>query len=169
MGPDSGTLSTLVYIGLGSNLQDPSRQVFSAFAALADLPSSRLVNCSRLYRSPPLGPPGQPDYVNAATLLDTGLGPLELLDALQAIERSRGRHRDGTRWGPRTLDLDLLLYGDQTMENKRLRLPHPDMHRRAFVLVPLADIAPPDLLIPGKGVLHELVEACDCSAVVSLG
>lgn len=172
VGPPS-TLETRVgahaYVGLGSNLQDPGRQVSSALDALAGVPYSHLRRRSRLYCTPPLGPPGQPDYVNAAALLDTGLSPLELLDALQALERSRGRRGGGERWGPRTLDLDLLLFSDRIMNSERLCLPHPEMHRRAFVLVPLADIAPPDLLVPGKGVLNELLQACDCSCVVPLG
>ena len=159
----------LAYIGIGSNLRNPYRQVSSAFDALAGLPSSHLMRKSQLYRSPPVGPPEQPDYVNAAALLDTGLGPLELLDALQAIERSHGRRRDGARWGPRTLDLDLLLLGNLVLNSQRLCLPHPEMHRRAFVLVPMSDIAPPGLVVPGKGALTDLLRACDCSLVVPLG
>ena len=158
----------LAYIGIGSNLLNPNRQVSSAFDALAGVPQSRLMRRSRRYRTPPLGSPDQPDYVNAAALLDTGLGPFELLDVLQAIEKSHGRLRGGERWGPRTLDLDLLLFGNLTLESQRLCLPHPHMHRRAFVLVPMADIAPPDLAVPGKGVLADLLRTCDCSFVVPL-
>lgn len=158
----------VAYIGIGSNLRDPLRQVHKALRALAELPVSRLLEQSSCYRTTPLGPPGQSDYVNAAALLETELGPLELLDALQAVERSHGRSRGGKRWGPRTLDLDLLLYGGRTMASERLRLPHPEMHRRGFVLVPLADIAPATLPIPGAGRLQELLLACDNTGIVPL-
>ena len=156
------------YVGIGSNLQDPLRQVRNAFQALAQLPASRLIKRSPCYRTPPLGPPGQPDYVNAVALLETELAPLELLDALQAVERLHGRSRSGKRWRPRTLDLDLLLYGDRSMDSGRLSLPHPEMHRRAFVLVPLADVAPPVLSVPGAGRLQDLLLACDNTGIVPL-
>lgn len=151
----------LAYVGLGANLGDPVRQLRTALSALCALPRCWLLRRSSLYRTPPLGPPGQPDYVNATALLETDLTPLELLDALQGIERSRGRRRDGERWGPRTLDLDLLLFGSRIMAEARLSLPHPRMHRRAFVLVPLAEIAPADLVLPGAGVLRDLLRDCD--------
>lgn len=149
------------YVGLGANLDDPAGQLRRALKALSNLPACRLLRHSSLYRTPPLGPPGQPDYVNAAALLETELTPLELLDALQGIERAQGRRRDGERWGPRTLDLDLLLFGSRVLDSERLRLPHPQMHRRAFVLIPLAEIAPADLRIPGAGVLGELLRECN--------
>jgi 2-amino-4-hydroxy-6-hydroxymethyldihydropteridine diphosphokinase len=136
-------------IGLGSNLDDPVRQVGSALDELAGLPLSRLLRRSSLYRSPPMGPTDQPDYVNAAALIETALEPLELLDVLQAIEAAHGRRRE-LRWGPRTLDLDLLVYGDLRLDHPRLTLPHPGIAGRAFVLVPLAEIAP-DLELPGTG------------------
>lgn len=145
----------LAYLGLGSNLDDPLRQVRDALTEVADLPESRLLRRSSLYQTPPLGPPGQPDYVNAVAAVETALPPLALLDALQAIEARHGRVR-GEHWGPRTLDLDLLLYGTQTIASPRLRVPHPQMHRRAFVLVPLAEIAP-DLEVPGLGPLGSLL------------
>jgi 2-amino-4-hydroxy-6-hydroxymethyldihydropteridine diphosphokinase len=155
-------------IGLGSNLEDPIRQVRSALAELAGLPRSQLLLQSSLYRSPPMGPAGQPDYVNAAALIETALEPLELLDALQAIEAAHGRLR-GLRWGPRTLDLDLLVYADLRLQHPRLVLPHPGIGQRAFVLVPLAEIAP-DLVIPGTGsvaaaaaaVAGEIERIADC-------
>ena len=137
------------YVGLGSNLDGPVLRVRKAIEALARLPRSALVATSRLYRSEPLGPPGQPDYVNAAVALDTALDPVALLDRLQAIEVQHGRER-GLHWGPRTLDLDLLLYGDLQMHTARLTLPHPHLHERAFVLQPLLDIDP-DLAVPGLG------------------
>jgi 2-amino-4-hydroxy-6-hydroxymethyldihydropteridine diphosphokinase len=148
------------FVGLGSNLDDPTGQVRRALLELAQLAESRLLRHSGLYRSPPMGPQDQPPYVNAVAMLQTALAPLELLDALQALERAHGRRRT-TRWGPRTLDLDLLLYGDLQIEHPRLRVPHPGMAQRAFVLVPMAEIAP-DLEIPGLGVLRAV--AVDGSA-----
>lgn len=159
------TIPNPAYIGIGSNLQEPLQQVCQALDALAALPSSRLLAHSRLYRTPPLGPSGQPDYVNGAALLNTELEPLALLDELQGIELQQGRRRNGERWGPRTLDLDLLLYSDHRIETPRLQLPHIQMHRRAFVLLPLLDIAGPDLSIPGRGILGELAAACDATGV----
>ena len=144
-------------IGLGSNLADPVAQVQQAFAALARLPDSRLVGRSSLWRSTPMGPADQPDYVNAVAMLETGLAPLDLLDALQAIEQEQGRVRDGTRWGPRTLDLDLLLYGETTMNDTRLIIPHPGLCERDFVLVPLLEVAGPEWPVPRHGRLGKLI------------
>ncbi len=152
------------YLGLGSNLADPPAQLRRALAALARLPDSRLQAVSGLYRSPPMGPPDQPDYVNAVARLDTRLSPLALLDRLQAIERAQGRVR-GIHWGPRTLDLDLLLHGRARMRTERLVLPHPGLHERPFVLVPLAEIAP-RLVLPGGAVVAELAAACSPDAAV---
>ncbi len=137
------------YIGLGSNLDSPAEQVLQAFAELATLPETQLRAASSLYRSRPLGPGDQPWYINAAAALDTRLAPEALLDALQAIEAAHQRVRE-VRWGPRTLDLDLLLYGDQLIRSARLTVPHPEMCRRNFVLVPLLEIAP-DLIHPETG------------------
>ncbi len=159
---------TSAFIGLGGNLQNPRQQVLDAFEALAGLPRSILDKRSLLYRSEPLGLPGQPDYVNAVALLRTALAPLELLDRLQRIEHAMGRVRDGRRWGPRVIDLDLLLYGGRRMNHPRLKLPHPELHHRAFVLIPLADVAPRGLRIPGHGPLQELYERCDPQGVTSL-
>ena len=143
------------YLGLGANLDDPARQVRRAFDELAALPASRLVSRSPLYKSPPLGPPDQPDYINAVAALETTLPPLELLAALRAIEVRHGRTRVGSRWGPRSLDLDILLYGDLMLDSPELRLPHPGLHERAFVLYPLYDVAP-ELEVPGRGRVREL-------------
>lgn len=148
-----------VYIGLGSNLAEPRRQLEAALAALARLPHCRLVAVSSLYASDPLGPPDQPRYVNAAAALDCELTPLELLDALQAIEREQGRERKAERWGPRTLDLDILLFGDLQLDEERLTVPHYHMHARAFVLYPLAEIAP-DLRLPDGQALQTLLDCC---------
>lgn len=140
--------STRAWVGLGGNLGDPARQVGAALDALAALPKTRLEARSRLYGSRPMGPPDQPDYVNAVARLRTALAPHALLDALQAIEQRAGRQRGATRWGPRTLDLDLLLYGDACRADERLTLPHPGIAERPFVLVPLAELDP-GLSIPG--------------------
>jgi len=149
-----------VYIGIGSNLQQPIEQVKQALQRLAEIPQTRLITCSPLYRSAPLGPADQPDYINAVAALATELAPLDLLDALQTIEQQQGRVRSGERWGPRTLDLDLLLYGEQEIAIDRLIVPHPGLGERNFVLYPLYDIAGEDLQIPGLGLLGELLQAC---------
>ena len=139
-----------VYVGLGSNLQLPARQVDEAFDRVAGIPHSRLVLRSSLYRSAPFGGIEQPDFVNAVAGLLTTLDPGEFLAALQAIEKRQGRERDGARWGPRVLDLDLLAYGNLTVEDPGLTVPHPGIAERNFVLLPLGEIAP-DLVIPGLG------------------
>jgi 2-amino-4-hydroxy-6-hydroxymethyldihydropteridine diphosphokinase len=138
------------YVGIGSNLGDPVAQATFAFDALARIADTRLVARSPLYRSRPLGPPDQPDYVNGAAGLRTRLSASDLLDALRAIEDARGRRRAGPRWGPRTLDLDLLLHGDCALTTKRLTLPHPGLTARNFVVYPLADIAPTLVLPDGR-------------------
>ena len=147
------------YVGLGSNLEQPVGQITRAFDELAALPHTRLTAHSPLYRSPPMGPQDQPDFVNAAAALETALEPQALLQALLAIEAEHGRRRDSTRWGPRSLDLDLLLYGDTVLDTPGLVLPHPGMHERAFVLYPLADMAP-ELSVPGHGSVQALLARC---------
>lgn len=147
---------TTVYIGLGSNLDAPRQQLASALAELGRLPDTDRCTASSLYRSRPVGPQDQPDYVNAVAALDTRLAPLDLLDRLQAIEQQHGRRRDGVRWGARTLDLDVLLYGDAIINSPRLIVPHPEMTNRGFVLKPLHELAP-DLEIPGVGTASELL------------
>ncbi|OOG23796.1 2-amino-4-hydroxy-6-hydroxymethyldihydropteridine diphosphokinase [Thioalkalivibrio denitrificans] len=150
----------IAYVGLGSNLENPVDQVSKGLEALERLPRTRCLARSSLYTSPPMGPPGQPDYVNAVACLATGLSALELLEALMAVERTHGRLRDGTRWGPRTLDLDILLYGDARIDSPQLRVPHPGIPERPFVLYPLAEIAPGDLDLPGLGSLTGLKAGC---------
>ncbi len=145
-------------VGLGSNLADPPAQLQRAFEALADLPGTQLTARSSLYRSVPIGPPGQPDYCNAAALLDTELSAAALLEALIGIERAAGRRRGALRWGPRILDLDLLAYGDAVIDEPGLRVPHPQIAQRNFVLVPLAEIAP-DWELPGLGSVAERAAA----------
>lgn len=147
------------YIGLGSNLDDPQAQLAKAIAALRNLPESRLTALSRVYRSCPMGPADQPDYLNAVVMLDTRLEPEALLDALQAIEKEQRRVRGPQRWGPRTLDLDLLLYGAEVIDTDRLKVPHPGIAERNFVLYPLSDIAP-ELVLPDGRSLRELLAQC---------
>ena len=148
-----------VYIGLGSNLAEPRKQLQAALTAIAELPNSHLAATSSLYASDPLGPPDQPRYVNAVAALDTGLEPLQLLDALQRIEQEQGRVRKAERWGPRTLDLDILLFGSRQLAEERLTVPHYHMHARAFVLYPLAEIAS-ELLLPDGRSLQQLLADC---------
>jgi len=146
------------YIGLGSNLADPRGQLALAIAALGRLPSSRLLSVSAFYRSHPMGPQDQPDYLNAVAKLQTTLAAEALLDALQAIEQSQGRVRE-RRWGPRTLDLDLLLYGVQRIDTPRLQVPHPGLLQRNFVLYPLQELEP-DLVFPSGESIKECIASC---------
>ena len=147
------------YIGLGSNQANPASQLRQALAALAALPASQLIACSRLYQSAPMGPPDQPDFINAVACVDTALTPLQLLDQLQAIEQRQGRERKGERWGPRSLDLDLLLYADQTIDLPRLQVPHYGLAQRDFVLRPLAELAP-SLTLPDGRTIAGLLQQC---------
>lgn len=151
---------SLVHVALGSNLDRPRRQIAQAVEALAALPQTRLVARSHDYATPPWGLAEQPEFVNAVVALDTALDPHALLRALLAIERAQGRDRTGPRWGPRTLDLDLLLHGDRVIDDGALVLPHPRIAERAFVLLPLADIAP-DLVVPGHGTVAALLARVD--------
>jgi 2-amino-4-hydroxy-6-hydroxymethyldihydropteridine diphosphokinase len=138
------------YVALGSNLDDPARQVEAAFGQLAAVPESRLVLRSRLWKTRPMGPQDQPDFVNAVAGLLTRLEARPLLESLAAIEQRMGRVAPPRRWGPRVIDLDLLLLGDETRQEPGLTLPHPGLHQRNFVLYPLAEIAA-DLWVPGHG------------------
>ena len=147
-----------IYIGMGSNLAAPDQQLRSAIQALAQLPDTCVTGVSAFYQSDSLLP-GQPRYTNAVAALDSRLAPLDLLDALQAIENDQGRERL-ERWGPRTLDLDILLFGDRLIDEPRLKVPHDQMHLRAFVLYPLAELAPAALQLPDGKRLSALLEAC---------
>ena len=149
---------SLAYVALGSNLQHPAAQITHAFAALDALPDSHVLKRSSLYKTPPMGYENQPDFINAATLLETTLAPLDLLEKLLAIETAQGRERSFAN-APRVLDLDLLLYDDLVMNTPTLTLPHPRLHERGFVLFPLAEIAP-NLLIPQLGSVADLLAAC---------
>lgn len=147
-----------IYIGMGSNLADPAEQLRSAVNALGQLPETELVGVSAFYQSDSLLP-GQPRYTNAVAALDSALAPLDLLDALQAIENDQGRERL-ERWGPRTLDLDILLFGDRLIDEPRLKVPHYHMQERAFVLYPLAELAPENLRMADGRTLADLLAAC---------
>ncbi|HEA0343527.1 TPA: 2-amino-4-hydroxy-6-hydroxymethyldihydropteridine diphosphokinase [Salmonella enterica] len=138
---------TIAYIALGSNLASPLEQVNAALKAIADIPDSRIVAVSSFYRTPPLGPQDQTDYLNAAVALDTALAPEELLNYTQRIERQQGRERKAERWGPRTLDIDIMLFGDKIINTERLTVPHYDMKNRGFMLWPLFEVAP-ELIFP---------------------
>jgi 2-amino-4-hydroxy-6-hydroxymethyldihydropteridine diphosphokinase len=148
-----------VYIGLGSNLALPEKQLQAACVSLAALPDSEFIQCSSLYRSQPMGPQEQPDYVNAVALIKTALSPDTLLQQTQLIENQQGRTRKANRWGPRTLDLDMLLFGQQQLDSEYLIVPHYGMKLREFVLYPLFEIAP-DLILPCGEKLSELVMKC---------
>ena len=156
--------SAQVYIGLGSNQGDAIDNVCRAIEELGHSSSIQLLRCSSLYRSAPVGYLDQPDFVNAVCQVNTGLSAEDLLEELQQLEQKAGRRRDGVRWGPRVLDLDLLLYDNAVLQSEMLVVPHPRMHQRAFVLYPLQEISP-GLQIPGQGSVDELAELCagqDC-------
>ena len=154
------------FIGLGANLGDPAAAIGDACDALAALPDTRLTACSPLYRSAPVGVSGQPDYINAVARLETRLAPEALLEALLRIEAGAGRTRE-FHMAPRTLDMDLLLHGETRIDTPTLHLPHPRMHLRAFVLRPLADLAP-ELMIPGVGRVADLLPAVADQAIEPL-
>jgi 2-amino-4-hydroxy-6-hydroxymethyldihydropteridine diphosphokinase len=145
-----------VYIGLGSNLDDPQSQLKKAIIAMEMVPSTSVVKTSSFYRSKPVGPQDQPDYINAVVELDTELSASVLLDYLQGIENEQGRERK-IKWGARTLDLDILLFGDEIINDDRLQIPHVEMQNRGFVLLPLNEILP-DCIIPGVGAVSSLLQ-----------
>jgi 2-amino-4-hydroxy-6-hydroxymethyldihydropteridine diphosphokinase len=160
-------MTVRAYIGIGSNLDQPAARVQAAFGELERLPGTRLTARSSLYGSRPMGPADQPDFVNAVVGVDTRLPAAGLLQALAQIEDRQGRERGAEQWGPRTLDLDLLLYGEQCITTPALTVPHPGMHERDFVLVPLAEIAG-DLEVPGHGPLSALTSCCESHDLVRL-
>ena len=149
---------TLAYIAIGSNLASPLEQVNAAVQALGEIPESRIVAVSSFYRTPPLGPQDQPDYLNAAVVLETALPPETLLDNTQRIELQQGRVRKAERWGPRTLDLDIMLFGHDVITTERLTIPHYDMKNRGFMLWPLFEVAP-DLTFPDGISLKAILES----------
>ena len=147
------------YLGLGSNLGDSVATLKSACLAIAAVDGIQLLALSAFYRSKPVGPQDQPDFVNAAVRVGTSLSAEQLLDTLQAIENQHGRVRT-QHWGPSTLDVDILLYDDQQIATERLRIPHPEIPFRGFVLYPLQEIAPAELAIPGLNSLSTLIASC---------
>jgi 2-amino-4-hydroxy-6-hydroxymethyldihydropteridine diphosphokinase len=156
------------YVGLGSNLQGPTRQLENAFELLAEIPATRLIRKSSLYRSAPFGGVEQPDFVNAAAALMTRLSAAELLRELQRIEDARGRERGDVRWGPRVLDLDLLVYSGQKIDEPDLIIPHPGIGERNFVLLPLGEVAP-GLNIPGLGQIEKINVSSSEPAISRIG
>jgi 2-amino-4-hydroxy-6-hydroxymethyldihydropteridine diphosphokinase len=155
-----------VYLGLGSNLNSPPRQIKAALKAIAKLPGTQLAGCAPWYQSIAIGPGSQPPYINTVVAINTVLKPRTLLQALQQIEKQQGRKRI-VRWGPRTLDLDILLYAKQTLNTQQLKIPHPRLGERNFVLYPLADIAP-DLNLPDGTTLARLLANCSPEGIVRL-
>ncbi len=152
-------MTVTAYIGLGSNLEEPTHQIRKGIVALAQLPQTQVLVCSSLYRSAPVGVTAQPDFINAVCTIETRLPAFELMRRLLEIERQHGRVRGAEKGEARTLDLDLLLYGLEIVATTELTLPHPRMHERAFVLAPLAEIAP-SLDIPGRGPVTTLLRSC---------
>lgn len=155
-------------IGLGANLGDARASVLEAIGVLDLLPETRLLRASKVYRTRAWGQVEQPDFINAVALVETGLGARELLDSLLALERDFGRIRvPGERWGPRTLDLDLLVFGDLVIDEPGLQVPHPYLHERAFVLLPLAEIAP-ELPIPDVGIVGVLAASMPSDGIEAI-
>lgn len=154
------------FIGLGSNLNSPLEQVSQAIEEIASLPGCELTTSSSLYKSAPIGPQDQPDFINAVVEIYTTLDPHSLLDQLQSLEQQHQRIRE-RHWGPRTLDLDLLLYGNSIIQTERLTVPHAFMQERSFVLYPLAEISP-ELQIPGGEQLSSLLVACPMGSLVKI-
>jgi 2-amino-4-hydroxy-6-hydroxymethyldihydropteridine diphosphokinase len=164
--PSGSSLWVPAYVGVGSNLGDPVARVRAAFDALAGLPDTRLIATSRLYRTAPFGPVVQGDFINAVAGLLTQLDAVTLLHHIRAIEKEAGRVRE-QRWGPRTLDLDLLVFGDQRIDTPELTVPHPGIAERVFVLAPLMDIAP-TLDVPGVGRVEELRRGLGDGGIVEI-
>ncbi len=158
----------IAFVGLGGNLGDAAATLRAATLALDELPATRLLRASRLFRTPAWGLEQQPDFINGVAMLETRLEARALLDALLAAERDFGRERESApRWGPRVLDLDLLLYGDARIDESGLHVPHPHLHERAFALVPLLEVAP-DAVIPGRGLAQDAVSVLEKSNIQPL-
>jgi 2-amino-4-hydroxy-6-hydroxymethyldihydropteridine diphosphokinase len=160
-------MTVRAYVGIGSNLSDPVAQVLEAVEELEMIPDTILVKRSSLYAGKPMGPVDQPDYVNAVISLDTLLSAEELHRSLVGIEDQQGRTRGGEPWGPRIIDLDLLLYGNSIIDTATLTVPHPGMHERDFVIIPLEEIAG-NVKIPGRGFLYSLINKCESHSLRKL-
>ncbi len=156
-----------IFIGLGANLSDPVEQLRLALEAIKLIPSTELIQCSSFYQTEPMGPKDQDDYINAVAEVRSGLSPLELLDNIQTIENKQGRVRKKERWGPRTLDLDILLFGDTLLNSPRLTIPHYGIKHRSFVLIPLAEIAP-NIQLPIHGDINELIDSIGWQGIQKL-
>jgi len=157
-----------VWLGLGSNLQQPVAQLLQALKRLSDTTGLEILRTSSFYRTPPWGDEQQDDFINAVVQIETSLEPIPLLRVLQSIENVMGRQRSGgRRWGPRLIDIDLLLYGKQQFQSAELEVPHPRMFERAFVLKPLSELDA-NLEIPGHGLVGELLQDLDCSGIVKV-
>jgi len=146
---------TIAFIGLGSNIKSPKQQIKSAIKSIEGIALTQVLKVSSLYKSKPIGPQNQNDYINAVAKIDTDLMPLELLECMQDIENQQGRIRK-EHWGPRTLDLDILMFGEEIIKDDKLTIPHAEIENRSFVLAPLAEIAP-NCLIPDKGMARDLL------------
>ncbi len=157
-----------VYLGLGSNLENPAQQIRLARQCIAKQVNIEELAFSSLYSSPPMGPQDQPDYVNAVMSVNTDLSAGALLKQLHQIENDFGRDREGERWGARTLDLDILLYADQQIDQPDLKVPHIGISERAFVMYPLSEIAPSDMMIPGKDTVKNLLSDCPLNGLEKL-
>ncbi len=155
------------WLGLGSNLQQPAEQLRQALDRLGDTEGVEILATSSFYRTPPWGDEQQDDFINAVVQIETGLAPIPLLRVVQSIENEMGRQRSERRWGPRLIDIDLLLYGDQQYRSAELELPHPRMHERAFVLMPLSELDE-SLEIPARGTVEKLLQQLDCSGIYRL-
>jgi len=158
---------TVAYVGIGSNVDEPVKQVRQALLELDRLPHSRVVKRSSLFRSAPVGYASQPDFVNAVAQLETGISAARLLAELQEIESRHGRQRSFAN-APRSLDLDLLMFGNSELKTKDLTLPHPRMHERAFVLKPLVEISP-EVSIPGVGLAKDSLKSVEHQIVERIG
>jgi len=157
----------IAWLGLGSNLGEPVAQVRDAITRLASVDGLEVVEVSGLYRTPPWGDEDQADFINAVVRIETLLAPLPLLTLLQTIENEMGRQRTDRRWGPRLIDIDLLLYGSQQFHSENLEIPHPRMHERAFVLLPVCELDK-TINIPGHGKAEQLLKRLDCSGIFRL-
>ena len=161
------TVKNICYIGIGANLNDPAKQVRTAINSIGQINETTLIDSSSLYQSVPMGPQDQPDYVNAVAKVETLLAAEDLLDSLQSIENQQGRIRKSERWGPRIIDLDIITFGNKTINSKRLTVPHYGIRERNFVLLPLKEIAP-DFSLPSGESIDALLSQVDLQGIMKL-